>query len=318
MSVIDNRTTNYNIKLPHGDNALEDDVTRIREGFITVDTVLADKLSKSEGGTITGNIAIDVQKLKITSNVNGYNDCVKNGLYRGKFLGNSLTSAQSAAIQAGTFDDLYIGDYWTINGVNYRIAAFDYYYQCGDGYNANTNPTGSTVTTHHVVVVPDRHMYSISMNDEDTTEGGYVGSKMYAENLNDAKTAITEAFGAGHLLSVRQYFSNAVNASKGWVNAGAWYDATVWLMNEINVYGCRIYGNVANGENVPNLYTVDNRQYPLFRFWGVHRNGGNSRFGFWLRDPVNQTSFALVSSFGGATNHRASVVFGVRPAFCVK
>ena len=158
MSVIDNRTTNYNIKLPHGDNALEDDVTRIREGFITVDTVLADKLSKSEGGTITGNIAIDVQKLKITSNVNGYNDCVKNGLYRGKFLGNSLTSAQSAAIQAGTFDDLYIGDYWTINGVNYRIAAFDYYYQCGDGYNANTNPTGSTVTTHHGVGVPDRHM----------------------------------------------------------------------------------------------------------------------------------------------------------------
>ena len=24
-------------------------------------------------------------------------------------------------------DDLFIGDYWTISGVNYRIAAFDYW-----------------------------------------------------------------------------------------------------------------------------------------------------------------------------------------------
>ena len=30
-----------------------------------------------------------------------------------------------AAIEAGTFEDLFIGDYWTIGGVTYRIAAFD-------------------------------------------------------------------------------------------------------------------------------------------------------------------------------------------------
>lgn len=34
-----------------------------------------------------------------------------NALYRGKYLGDSLTAAQSAAIRAGTFEDLYIGDY---------------------------------------------------------------------------------------------------------------------------------------------------------------------------------------------------------------
>ena len=51
----------------------------------------------------------------------------RNGIYRGKYLGDSYTADQKAAIAAGTFEDLYIGDYWTIDGVNYRIAAFDYW-----------------------------------------------------------------------------------------------------------------------------------------------------------------------------------------------
>lgn len=41
-----------------------------------------------------------------------------NAIYRGKSLGSTVTTAQYAAIKAGTFDDLYIGDYWTIGGVN--------------------------------------------------------------------------------------------------------------------------------------------------------------------------------------------------------
>ena len=37
-----------------------------------------------------------------------------NAIYRGKSLGSTVTTAQYSAINAGTFDDLYIGDYWTI------------------------------------------------------------------------------------------------------------------------------------------------------------------------------------------------------------
>ena len=42
-----------------------------------------------------------------------------NAIYRGKYLGTAVTDEQYAAIAAGTFDDLYIGDYWKINGVNW-------------------------------------------------------------------------------------------------------------------------------------------------------------------------------------------------------
>ena len=52
-----------------------------------------------------------------------------NSIYRGKYLGSSVTAEQYTAISSGTFEDLYIGDYWTIGGVNYRIAAFNYYMQ---------------------------------------------------------------------------------------------------------------------------------------------------------------------------------------------
>ena len=35
-----------------------------------------------------------------------------NSFFRGKNLGSALTAAQSAAIRAGTFDDMFVGDYW--------------------------------------------------------------------------------------------------------------------------------------------------------------------------------------------------------------
>jgi hypothetical protein len=91
-----------------------------------------------------------------------------NSIYRGKYLGDEVTADQYVAIAAGTFDDMYIGDYWTINGVNWRIAHFDYWLNCGD---RNT-------TTHHVVVVPDTILYSAKMNETNVTTGGYLYSKM--------------------------------------------------------------------------------------------------------------------------------------------
>lgn len=93
----------------------------------------------------------------------------------------------------GTFDDMYIGDYWVIGGVTYRIAAFDYYLRAGD----------TDMTTHHVTLVPDASMYNHVMNDTNITTGGYVGSKMYTEGLEQAKTTINTAFGAAHVLTHR-------------------------------------------------------------------------------------------------------------------
>lgn len=49
-----------------------------------------------------------------------------NQIFRGKSLGTSVTKAQALSIKKGTFDDLYIGDYWTTpDGDKLVIAGFD-------------------------------------------------------------------------------------------------------------------------------------------------------------------------------------------------
>lgn len=230
----------------------------------------------------------------------GFHNC----FYRGKNLGTSVTSAQWSAISTGEFTDLYIGDYWVINSVNWRIAAFDYYYNTGD----------TTCTTHHVVIVPDTSLYTAKMNDTGTTAGGYAGSKMYTNNLSTAKNTINSAFGAAHILSHRNYLKNAVTS--GYESGGSWYDSTVELMTERNVYGCPVFANFLSGTASANNFTVDKSQYPLFAFRPELIS--NRRY-FWLRDVATSADFCSVLYSSRAEHDAAnSDSIGVRPAFCIK
>lgn len=222
-----------------------------------------------------------------------------NCIYRGKNLGTSVTAEQYAAISSGKFTDLYIGDYWVIKGVTYRIAAFDYYYNCGD----------TNFTKHHVVIVPDTSLYKAQMNTSNVTTGGYTGSAMYKSNLAQAKTTIKAAFGSAHVLTKRELLTNAVNGNtpSGW----AWFDSDVELMNEVQVYGSVAWGaHDGNGYNVAS----GDGQFPLFMF---DRTKLHNREDYWLRDVASATAFSIVSYLGSASDANASISFGVRPAFCI-
>lgn len=222
-----------------------------------------------------------------------------NCIYRGKNLGTSVTAAQYAAISSGKFTDLYIGDYWVIKGVTYRIAAFDYYYNCGD----------TNFTKHHVVIVPDTSLYKAQMNTSNVTTGGYTGSAMYKSNLAQAKTTIKAAFGSAHVLTKRELLTNAVNGNtpSGW----AWFDSDVELMNEVQVYGSVAWGaHDGNGYNVAS----GDGQFPLFMF---DRTKLHNREDYWLRDVSSAPAFSNVGNGGGADGSVASYSLGVRPAFCI-
>ena len=226
-----------------------------------------------------------------------------NAIYRGNYLGSSVTNNQYNAISSGTFDDLYIGDYWTINGVNYRIAGFDYYYRCGD----------NDFTKHHAVLVPDTHLYTHCMNDTNITEGGYVGSKMYKEGLEQAKRTIKSAF-PNHVATHRIYLTNAV--SNGRPSGGAWFDSEVDLMSENMVYGGRQFSPMNDGTNIPVNYTIERGQLPLFHLAPnfIHANRATW---CWLRDVVSAADFAHADYYGRAYYTYASAAGGVRPAFCI-
>lgn len=225
-----------------------------------------------------------------------------NSIYRGKNLGTTITEEQWKAISSGTFTDLYIGDYWVIGGVNWRIAAFDYYLNCGD----------TSFTKHHAVIVPDTCLYSAQMNTTNVTTGAYKGSAMYTANLTQAKSTINSAFGSSHVLSHRIYLSNAT--SNGRASAGEWTDSTVDLMCEHMVYGSGIFSPVSDGSNVPNNYRVEKGQLPLF---ALEPSRICNRDTWWLRDVITAASFAYVGYNGLASSNNAPSSYGVRPAFCI-
>lgn len=225
-----------------------------------------------------------------------------NSIYRGKNLGTTVTEEQWEAISRGTFTDLYIGDYWVIGGVNWRIAAFDYYLNCGD----------TSFTKHHAVIVPDTCLYNAQMNTTNVTTGAYKGSAMYTANLAQAKSTINSAFGSSHVLSHRIYLSNAT--SNGRASAGEWTDSTVDLMCEHMVYGSGIFSPVSDGSSVPNNYRVEKGQLPLF---ALEPSRICNRATWWLRDVITAAGFARVTDAGHAHYSNASNSYGVRPAFCI-
>ena len=253
----------------------------------------------TNGETITASLdAIDTT---VASHMADYaskfpdNAGAHNSIFRGKNLGSTPDYTN---ITNGSFKDMYIGDYWTINGINWRIAAFNYYRNTGD----------TNTPSNHVVVVPDQSLYSHAMNDTDTTEGGYTGSKMYLEGLEQAKTIINNAF-PGHVVTFRAYLSNAV--SNGEASAGEWFDSTVDLMNEIMVYG-----SVVNGAATYGLYNIgtEKSQLPLF---ALNPQSINTRYTYWLRDVTSASRFAAVDYSGYAFRFSASYSRAVRPRFLI-
>lgn len=223
-----------------------------------------------------------------------------NAIYRGKNLGTAFTAAQSAAIRDGSFKDLYIGDYWTINGTVYRIADFDYFLRSGD----------TECKAHHAVIVPDVNMDNQKMNNTNVTTGAYIGSKMYTTNMAAAKAKIKADFGSTHILAHREYLANAV--ANGKQSAGAWFDSEIELMTESMVYGAPHFAPACDGSTVPANYTIGCKQLNLFR----HRPDLiSNRQNYWLRDVVSASIFARVNSYGYCHYAVASFAFGVRPAF---
>lgn len=216
-----------------------------------------------------------------------------------KDLGTSFTAEQSADIRSGKFDKVRVGGYWTINGRKYWAAHADYRLHCGD----------TELTTHHMLVFPDKSFYEGVMNDTNVTTGGYNGSKMKASGLANALATVKADFGADHILTHRTLLTNAVSngASSGW----SWYDSQIDLMNEHMVYGSYTWGGGSqNGYDTG----ADKTQLSLFQ---ARPDLICNRQNWWLRDVQSATVFCSVSASGQANLWSASDSVGVRPAFLI-
>lgn len=251
----------------------------------------------------------------------------KNNIYRGKNLTNIYTIDEICArIANGTFEDLYIGDYFDITitteysaseKIRCVIAGFDVFLFNGD----------TPLTSHHaVIIMKNCFAKAHKMNPTNTTEGGYVGSDMYKTVLPKYATAIETVLGS-HFLTYRNLLTTSVNSSVSNPRAGGnswgagvasnwgWYDTSLCLLNEINVYGSISWSS--SGYDVG----IQNFQLPLFkldpsakmcRIGGVDNVTSTTRNWWWLRDIVSSSYFAGVGDGGVSDCIGASGSGGVR------
>lgn len=258
---------------------------------------IADKVFKklqTNDKTILGAI----NELNIIIGAN--NAAAHNAIYRDKNLGTQFTAEMSANIKNGTFKDLYCGDYLVINGTTYRFMNFDYLYKTGD----------TSLDTHHILVVPDAPMYRHVMNDTNTTEGGYVGSKMYKSGLDQALAKIKADFGEAHIVTYRNILVNTV--SNGTPSNWAWYSRQIDLMNEEMVYGTRAWSQASQ-----NGFDTGVNKSQLAAFKHNHSLISSCRSWYWLRAVRSSADFCGVSSNGNVGNAGASDSNGVRPCFLI-
>ena len=292
-------------------STIKEEVENNTSSISTIETNVA--TNKTNIATNASNI----ETLQSTVGTGFYSMIAKNaGAHNSVYRGEDITDlwydgTLSEQIAAGTFDDIFIGDYITgqSSSKKYLVADINYRLYKGD----------TECTTPHVLLIPEKVFTSVAMNSTDTTEGAYINSEMYTTNLEAAKEKIIADFESSHILTHRNYFANAT--TDDYESAGAWYDSDIELMNELMVYGSIIYHNVKHGTNIPINRTIDTSQLALFRLEKsrivASDSSGNSRGSYWLRDVVSSASFASVNNYGYANYHSASSLCGVRPAFLI-
>ena len=239
-----------------------------------------------------------------------------NSIYRGEDITDLFYDGTlSKQISAGTFDDIFIGDYiiGKVSKRKYLVADLDYRLHCGD----------TECTTHHILMIPEKTMGNEKMNTTSITTGAYAKSEMHTTNLEKYRTIIRNDFEVGHILKHKEIFQNAV--TNGYPSGNEWIDSDIDLMNEVMVYGSYIYTpktSYSGGTDttVPNLETIDKSQLSLFRLKPdsiIALNDTELRQWYWLRDVVSSVGFASISGSGSPGRGSAASPAGVRPAFLV-
>lgn len=258
-----------------------------------------DKKLNLTGGTMTGPLILPggLTVLGYANNAGSRNALPP----RDRSLG-APTTEHFEMIASDKYNELFLGDYWTVDGVDWVIGDFKFWHNTGD--TACTKP--------HIAAFPRNNLYNYKFNPSNTTAGGYVGSDLYKNGLTQAKQMVVAAFGPAHILNHREFLVNAV--TNGAPTGTDWYDSTVELMNENMIYGGRQFSPMPNGatdpQNTCRNGTIDKSQLSLFRYepWMIC----NGQW-YWLRDIVSEARIASVAIDGPAAVAYSSRDFGVRP-----
>ncbi len=190
-----------------------------------------------------------------------------NSHFRGKNLGTSITTEQLAAIKSGTYEDLFVGDYWKFPGIGmnggdtYGVIA---------GFNLVTTEASIYNMDPHIVLWFTReHMAGEYLNDgpiDPTT--GWVGMKIYTEILPTLLERIETVIPSERIVVSRTYVADAVDSSTMARTHTVTADDRIFMPTYAELRGYEDIGK-ANGWSARSVYPRHRRQFPLL----VHNRG---------------------------------------------
>lgn len=223
-------------------------------------------------------------------------------VFRGKNLGNTFTDSQKEAISSGTFNDLFVGDYWADNNIKWRIADVNY---CLN-------------TENHLLIIPDNVLYSARIHSSsDISSVGLANSELYTTGLKQAISLFESMFGEEHVLSFYEYLVSAVNKNAdGCISAHIQSILKTSLMSPDMVYGNLGLKNPTTNESVISMRTaISNIQAALFVLNPKFRFLGEN---YWLDDVINSQRVGFYIENGLEWYAQPNIVKGIRPYFCLK
>ena len=296
--------------MPENEFSINEDSLATIHNIRQLAEIILQKLTVLEGSVanIAGITGIDCGEITVSNSGKPSSAAIANNkLFSDEDMGQ-FTSSISASIRAGTFENIVPGRYFDFSNVAYtyldendttqndtytgrmRIMHLDYPQCCGN----------TSFPAHNIVVVPDESMFLAKMNDTNTTEGGYVGSKMRTKHLRRAEAIFKACFGADHVLTYAEYLVSAVTDGKP--SSCIECSCTVELMSVKMVLDWNVH-------QLSNM--LEHVQLAAFQQNDALKN--NEESNYWLRDVAGTIDFSSIANGGYQGNYASSYVFGIRP-----
>lgn len=241
--------------------------------------------------------------------------------FRGKNLGTSFTDEQKEAIRTATFKDLYIGDYWEINGNKWRIADIDYFY----GSTYTTNNVATTVNDHHLVIFPDNSLIRIAMdpNPDGLITKGYAGSDFNVNKKSQIESNIYSTFSSNNIMD----FGINLTSSKS--------TFTTLISKIVCPSYSMLFGynaNINNPFNDDANIEIGHCMFPtgiqmsLFRLapryiYSFNKEDFNDKYWlstFYISTKNDKGGFVFVTNTNYLYWDYSNLARGIRPIFCLK
>lgn len=166
---------------------------------------------------------------------------------------------------------------------------------------------------NHLRMVTGTHFGMSKMNDTNTTEGGYIGSKMHTDIIGNISTSGTLAKQlydqlGSLLVPTTELLTNSINASgynrfganSGCSNNWTWADVYARLLSELESNGSIVWSSSG--------YDTGNAQHQLPAFKNDKAAAYPQGIYYWLKDIATSTGFCRSggghggADYGGASN----------------